>query len=253
MRHVAAIERTGFAFGVAGLLTLCGSLAWVAVPVSSGSGGGRGGVEAVVRRLDAAAVARGAARRDDQFDAVIGSLLAGIGSDTPTELAPAFEMIRRGREHERQSAAHRGAAAAAAQADPDVERGLALAERTLGRLEAEASPSRMTRGLATFWVASGAVLTAVGLVGLWIAQRARREERRSIGALCACAPADVHAGRLGAAVGRRLALSRVSPPALAAEVVGPALPEHERGATAGVGDGEATLFGRILEIAAVNE
>lgn len=248
MRHAATLERLGFAASVVGLLSLLVGLALVSTPASATPEPASSRVAATVERLRLAIEARGDTRAGDRFDAIVGSLRAGIGDDTPSELAPALETIRRGRDRER---------AVARSTDPEVERGLAAAFRAVGAVEASASGARTSTRLVVLALGLGAIASALGVGTLAYATRLRRHERSAICAICCVDPSAAHTGRLAVEIGRTVVLGSAPRPSLphtetAAMPVKtqPTRVAPPRPSAPVSGD---ALFGRILEITAIEE
>jgi hypothetical protein len=245
MHTVLMRERAACLVSLFGFAILCASLASGLVAAPSKASARNASLDSVTSRLDAAAVARRDPHRADQFDALIGSLIAGLGVDIPEELGPPLRaiVIARSRESATQSA---GARTLQAAADPEVDRLLAAVERDVGRLDAPHDQSGfLAEQLLLVSIAAGTVLMGAGLAFTNGALRVRRDERRAVGALCRCSPGTVHRGGLVAAVERRLADS-----ARRDSAVRPTNASERANTTIEFDESD---YGRILEIVAIDE
>ncbi len=259
MRHAATLERLGFAASVVGLLSLFAALAQPAATGTEPRSRESGMAAKAAERLAIATEARCDGRRDDQFDAIVGSLVAGLGDDTPIELAPALDTIRRARANEVAAMPTRTAARAAERArDSDVERGLAAAHRALGAVEATAQSDAVSGRRAVMpAICAGAIGVTLGLGALALAAMARRRERRAICALRGVDASAAHSGRLDTEF-RRTATHGSAPrstssraePMVPSSADPPPLAALRRPAAPASGD---MLFGQILEITAIEE
>ena len=131
--------------------------------------GPRPEIEAATARLASAAAAR-ADGRHDRFDALVGSLAAGVGGELQESLRAPVERIVDARAEERR---RRGGAAA-----HEVERAIIAAARELGRAESVPDSAALGVGLrAARWAAVAMMVSAA--LSWMAAARMRRAPRVS--------------------------------------------------------------------------
>lgn len=245
MRFAIHAERIGRLLFVVGLA----ALAWQIAGLARGP---RFGPPAAVPRareqLDAAIAARYHGRHDEQFDAIVGALGAGVGQDTPEDLRAPLATIARGRSRERSAASANGGIVA----DCEVDFGLVLAARALSDA-APAERGAHVSDLVPTLAASGSMF--IGFVLVLSMASVRQKERECIAELCD-ARGEAHDGRLAACVGRSLALARQAPergPAVfGAEARGAPVPGPV-GVDADDRPFDDAPFGRVLEIRASDD
>jgi hypothetical protein len=216
-------------------------------------------VEARARIERAKAVRYGPASddRDRRFDALIGAMAVGLGTDAPADLRDAVTGIQSARAAERGEYGAPRVHHSRAQHDDGVDDALVRSTRLLSKLAAEGRAGRLPApGELSLLVFLTAVAVA-SLVSTLVARILRGAERERLAELVGAPRASAHDGSLAGEVGCYIALASALASAQARQ---PHRREPDDRRSTSDMDSDSTYlpaatsleFGRIIEIRAVD-